>query len=417
MPHSIFGEFAVRRRANLTSLQNIAENQLFELQVRMIELERQNEELRQAQIELQSSRDCYQDLYDVAPFGYLTLDAEARIAQINLRACALLGIARAEAQARPFGSFVDESHRERWQQLFASAMRHAAHPSCTLAFKPDTSPMRYGWLEYLHITDSARKNQLRIALIDVTEQRRAELALNARDAIQAETEHFSQSQAASQTIAALAHELNQPLNAITAYSGVAVRLLRSGRGNPGKLRQALKACAQQAIRAGSTVRELLAFLTPSALDMAPLDLNNLVRSAVDRVKAEGLADFMAELRLEPALPLVSANRIQIENVLMNLIRNGIEAMQESRMPGQAKIEVQTRSLPGMAQATIGDKGPGIDPDTLSRIFDPFFSTKANGIGVGLSISRDIVKMHGGRLWAESKEGEGTHFHFTLPIAT
>ena len=127
--------------------------------------------------------------------------------------------------------------------------------------------------------------------------------------------------------------------------------------------------------------------------------------------------FHSQLRLEPGLPRVNANHIQVEKVLVNLIQNGIEAMEDAGInPKQVTIRVRTHAEGDMAQVTVRDSGPGVDAQTLHRIFDPFFTTKPKGLGMGLAISRAMIEAQGGQLWYQPEPEAGAVFHFTLPFA-
>lgn len=253
-----------------------------------------------------------------------------------------------------------------------------------------------------------------ILSIDISERKRGEAALQA---MCTEMEQLMRFHVASQTVSALAHELNQPLNAVTAYAEAAQRLLRSGNPQPERLLHAVEGSAQQAQRAGRVVRELLAFMKLGEVQTEPVDLNALVRQVLDRVDADGYGGFQTRLKLLPDLACVSANRLQLKKVLVNLIENGIEAMRDAGISARSiAIAVSTHADGTMAQVTVRDSGPGIDAHTLHRIFEPFFTTKPKGLGMGLAISRAIIESHGGQLWVESEPGSGASFHFTLPFA-
>ncbi len=253
-----------------------------------------------------------------------------------------------------------------------------------------------------------------ILSVDITERKRSEAALQA---MRAEMEQVTRFQVAGQTVSALAHELNQPLNAVTSYAEAALRLLRAGNPQPDKLVHAIESSAAQAQRAGSVVRELLAFVRQGEVQTEPVDINELVRGVLDRVDKDGYGGFHTQLELAPGLPHVRANRLQVEKVLANLIRNGVEAMHDAGIGTRSiTLAVRTNADVGMAQVTVRDSGPGIDAETLHRIFDPFFTTKPGGLGMGLAISRAIIESHGGQLWVESEPGAGASFHLTLPFA-
>jgi C4-dicarboxylate-specific signal transduction histidine kinase len=250
---------------------------------------------------------------------------------------------------------------------------------------------------------------------DISLRKRTEAVLQT---LHGEMENLTKFQIASQTAAAIAHELNQPLNAVASYAEAALRLLRAGNPRPEKLRHALESSTQQAQRAGTVVRELLAFMNKGQVQTEPTDINAAVQKALKRIEADGYRGFAMRLELDATLPSVNANPLQIEKVLVNLVENSVEAMRDAGVGSRAiVVTVRTAKEDGMAQVTVTDRGPGIGAETLHRIFEPFFTTKPKGLGMGLAISRSIIEAHGGRLWAESEQGAGAAFHFTLPFAT
>lgn len=232
-----------------------------------------------------------------------------------------------------------------------------------------------------------------------------------------EMEFLVKRQVAAQTAAAFAHELNQPLEAISAYGYAALRMLYGGSGDSDKLLHAIEGSVKQAERAGKTLHELLNFLHHGEPVAEPMDINTLVTEAITIATVEGCSGFQQLVELEPALPPVLGNRIQLQKVLVNLICNGVEAMREAGVPDAAiTIMVKTAAGRKMAQVTVRDNGPGLDEATLARIFTPFFTTKKRGIGLGLAISRSLVEANGGQLWVEPEAGPGATFHFTVPFA-
>lgn len=253
-------------------------------------------------------------------------------------------------------------------------------------------------------------------LRDLGERKRAESTLQAWND---EMERLMRFHVARQTIAAIAHELNQPLVAISSYTEAALRMLRAGNPPADRLMHALEQGAAQAQRAGGVARELLAYLSQEEVGMEPVDLNALVCNVLHAIETDHHGEFSTRLDLDPELLPVGAHRLQIEKVLANLIENGIEAMRESGPAGgQIVVAVRTHAEGDMAEVTICDTGPGIDAAILHRIFDPFFTTRTKGLGMGLPISRAIVESHGGRLWVEPSPdgGSGACFHFLLPFA-
>ncbi len=224
---------------------------------------------------------------------------------------------------------------------------------------------------------------------------------------------------ASQTVAAIAHELNQPLAAISSYADVALLMLQNGNREPQKLAHVLENCALQAQRAGDVIRQLMTVLHKNETISEPVDINRSVREALALVKADlHLGDFKITLDLAAGLPMVSANGLQIQKVLINLLRNGLESMQEIGI-NAGKMTVITRCSadgPDMVQVTVCDSGKGVpDTATLKTMFQPFQTSRATGLGMGLAISRALIEAHGGKMWAEQNVGMGISVHFTLPF--
>lgn len=249
---------------------------------------------------------------------------------------------------------------------------------------------------------------------DITEQKQLEQKLKMQST---DLEAMAKHQVASQTASLIAHELNQPLAAISAYSEVAMRSLDVEKVDKKILKHALAGCVAQAQRAGRSLNELMTFLQKSQIDLDFFDLNEVVRESMQILRNDGHLGFHTHLDLEENLPSIYANRNQIQKVLMNLIYNGIEAMHLAGIPDKSiTISVKTIKEENLIQVTVQDTGPGLDEDAAKNLFEPFFSTKKNGIGMGLTISRSLIEANGGKLWLDqTHQSGGATFHFCLPI--
>lgn len=250
---------------------------------------------------------------------------------------------------------------------------------------------------------------------DITERKKLEKEILERRNEMAKLQTL---QIAAQTAAAIAHELNQPLMAIASYSETALILLKAEKPNLEKVRKTIEGSERQAHRAGQSIRELLEFLSTKEFPTEAFDLNKEILDVLDTARSEHELQFHSILRLEEGLPLVRANRTHVQRVLLNLLHNGIEAMQEAGVPlPSITVTVRTIKDIGVAQVTIQDNGPGVKKEDFKRLFGPFFSTKARGIGMGLAISRSLIEANGGQLWVDPQESPGATFHFTLPFST
>jgi PAS domain S-box-containing protein len=233
-----------------------------------------------------------------------------------------------------------------------------------------------------------------------------------------ETESLLKQQIAMHTASAIAHEINQPLAAISAYSEVALHSLKNRNINSDSLYRALEGCVTQAQRAGDTLHELMNFLNQRDLAVEAADINQLINASIEIAKKDGYNGFKPLLLLEKKLPPVLCNPLQVQKVILNLLRNAIDAVQAANLSAtDITIKVQKDEINNMALITVQDSGPGFAKEASANIFKPFFTSKQKGIGMGLVISRSLIEANGGKLWHEPNADSGAIIHFTLPFAT
>lgn len=243
---------------------------------------------------------------------------------------------------------------------------------------------------------------------DLTERQHAEARLQE---LQAELVHISRLTAMGEMASALAHELNQPLAAISNYLKGCVRLLAAPQPRLERISDAVDKASDQALRAGDIIRRLREFVSRGETERRVESLPKVVEEAA----ALGLVGAKehgvhVQFRFSPEIELVLADRVQVQQVVLNLLRNAIEAMEGAE---RRELTVSIERAPAeMALVSVTDTGPGISPEITDRLFQPFITTKAEGMGVGLSISRSIIEAHGGRLWVETGP-TGATFRFTL----
>jgi two-component system sensor kinase FixL len=246
---------------------------------------------------------------------------------------------------------------------------------------------------------------------DLTERQQTEARLQE---LQAELVHVSRLTAMGEMASALAHELNQPLSAIANYMKGSRRLLESNTDErAGLVRDAMDKAADQALRAGQIIRRLRDFVARGESERRVEDVRKLVEEA-SALALVGAKDRGVRVRFDfvPGADFVLADKVQIQQVLLNLIRNAIEAME-----GCDKRELVVSAAPGadnMVEIGVADTGTGIAPEIAGQLFQPFVTTKAQGMGVGLSISRTIVEAHGGSIAPRPNDGGGTVFSLKLP---
>ncbi len=249
---------------------------------------------------------------------------------------------------------------------------------------------------------------------DLTERQRTERRLND---LQREIGQMGRISAMASLASALAHELNQPLTAIASYMEGARALLDDPDAEAlAMVGEALDEATAQSLRAGQIIRRMRDFITRGESDKRVESLRQLITEASAlALTGSGPASADIDMRLDPHADAVLVDRIQIQQVLINLVRNAIEAMHRSQ-----RRRIDIRSIvedSDLVTIIVADSGPGLAPGMLKTLFQPFHSSKDKGMGLGLSISRSIIEAHGGRIWAEPAEIGGAAFHFTLPRAT
>jgi two-component system sensor kinase FixL len=246
---------------------------------------------------------------------------------------------------------------------------------------------------------------------DLTERRTQERRMQD---LQSELVHVSRLTAMGEMASSLAHELNQPLSAITSYLRGASTLLKANAVDRNRVREVLDRSADQALRAGDIIKRLREFVakgeTQQTLENPGILLEEAAALALVGAREQSVR---VSLRCDRELPDILADKVQIQQVAHNLIRNAVEAMETT---SQRDLTIAVARRGEFALFSVADTGTGISPEIAQHLFQPFVTSKANGMGVGLSICRTIIEAHGGRITAGPNEGGGTVFEFTIPLA-
>jgi len=247
---------------------------------------------------------------------------------------------------------------------------------------------------------------------DVDDQKKAEEALQTS---QAELAHVTRVTSMGELTASIAHELNQPLAAVVTHGQACLRWLNRPVPDLAEARGAVERMIQDGIRGGEVIARIRALMKKEPPARVLLDLDEAVRETLAIAPLQ-TAGTVLRLELAGDLPRVLADRIQLQQVLLNLIGNAADAM---RFVGDRSRELVIRTAvlePRTVSLAVEDTGIGVEPDQWDRLFEPFHTTKPDGLGMGLTISRSIIESHGGRLWAERNAGPGMTFRFSLPVA-
>lgn len=280
--------------------------------------------------------------------------------------------------------------------------------------RPDGA-VRWIWDRGFPICDEEGKVYRVVGLAeDITTRKLAEDQLRRQQTELAKTSRLS---LAVELASNLAHDLNQPLAAIVAYTQACLGLLRQDKADPRELTGTLEEVVNQGLRAGSIIRHLRELVQkhPTAAQ-ATLDLNTLIHRVIHYAQLElRQGGVTLKLELMEQLPAVLADDLQIQLVVLYLARNAIEAMYETSDGPRLLTLRTTLQDKNTVLVTVQDTGPGLSKEAASRLFQPFFSTKPGGMGLGLSVSRSIIESQGGKLWATPHPDRGISFHFTLPL--
>ena len=247
---------------------------------------------------------------------------------------------------------------------------------------------------------------------DLTERRalEAQAALDLDDAA-----HTARLLELGEMCSGIVHEVTQPLTAIVSYSEACLRTVRGGRAEPALVEDALGRVQDQGVRAAEIVSRLRHLVRKGDSRRELFDLGKAIEQALLLVDHERRRRGVhIEVHREPGLPPVSADRVQVEQILLNLLRNAFQAVDGAK---RRQVWMRTgRAGTRRLRLTVEDSGPGLAPELCDRVFETFYTTKPNGLGVGLAISRSLAEEHGGRLWAESSDGRGARFALELPFS-
>lgn len=355
---------------------------------------------------------------DSLTVGMRARDLKGKVIYVNPAFCKMTGFSSEELVGRepPMPYWVPEQIDETFAIHQAVMAGQAPPDGFEITFRRKNGERFHALVYEARLIDGkGRHTGWMASVLDITERKHAEeLARQQQEQLQFTSRLVTMGEMAS----TLAHELNQPLAAIASYNSGCLNLMERDGCTTGEIRPALEKIGLQAQRAGKIIRRVHDFVRKSEPRRAPCQLADVVEDCLGFVEADARKH---QIRIEcslPALPPIPADRLMLEQVLLNLIRNGMEAMAgtpEEHRRLQIAVSLDTAEL----RISVTDQGCGIAPEIRDKLFTAFFTTKPEGMGVGLSICRSIVEFHRGRLWAEdnprSPTGSGTIFLFTLPL--
>lgn len=355
-------------------------------------------------------------LLDTVPDAMVVIDQQGRIRSFNSGASAMFGYSEADVLGENVSLLMPSPDRENHDgyiqhYLDTGEAKVLGTGRVTTARHRDgnTFPVK------LSIGELATRGQGSFVgyIRDLTEKRETEREMHT---LEAELAHVSRISSMGSMATSLAHELNQPLTAVSNFATAARDLLDDPTAENLELaREAMAECADEAIRAGKIVHRLRDFIKRGETEPQIVDLRRIIQEAAALALMNGDGrgvDF--ETSLDPSINKVLVDPVQLQQVLVNLLRNALEAMLES--PHKHLRIATARAEGNFVHIAVADSGPGLATSVAERLFHPFNSTKADGMGLGLSICHSIVQAHGGKIWVEPSEFGGTAFHFTIPLA-
>ena len=259
-------------------------------------------------------------------------------------------------------------------------------------------------------------------VFDLTERKRAEEKDRESERryreVQMELAHANRVSTIGQLTASIAHEVNQPIAAMATNAQAALRWLAAQPPDMEKARQALCWITTDGHRAGDVLGRIRELIRKSPPRYEPVNINAAIREVLELARGEAVKHGASmQMQLADGLPFVQGDRVQLQQVLLNLVVNAIEAMSGASDDSREVLIATGKHETGCVLVTVRDSGPGLAADSAERVFDPFYTTKSTGLGMGLSICRSIVEVHGGRLWASANVPRGAIFQFTLPFYT
>jgi two-component system sensor kinase FixL len=368
---------------------------------------------------LEEAEALLQSILQTVPDAMIVIDERGLIESLSSTAERLFDYTKDEIAGKNVSMLMPSPHREQHDGYLKRYLKTGERHIIGIG-RIVVGQRRDGTTFPMHLTvgelRTAAKHFFTGFIRDLTDQQITEYRVKA---LQSEVAHMSRFTALGEMASTLAHEINQPLTAINNYLRGCQRLLDKVEGDSqgSMLRDALGKAAEQALRAGQIIRRLREFVargdTERQIESLPKLVEDASTLALIGAKESGI---VVSFRQDPKADLVVADRIQIQQVLVNLIRNAIDVLME--WSGQREIEIETVTMAdSTVQVSVSDTGSGLAPEVAAQLFQPFVTTKQKGMGLGLSISRTIVEAHGGKIWVESRPGGGTTFRFTLRTAS
>jgi PAS domain S-box-containing protein len=364
--------------------------------------------------DLTASEERWRKLFESVPVGVALLGSDRRYVAANPALQKMTGYSETELRRLSPADITHEDDQAATEAIVAAnAAGEPFTPRIEKRYRRKDGGVIWAEVDSFRAPAAGGAPILAAVAVDITERKLAEAAL--RDA-RADLERMARLTTMGELTASIGHEINQPLTAIVTQSEAALRFLGRVEPDLDEVQDALSAIRQDGMRAGEVIRGLRALARKSGPQLTRLDLDDVIRDVLAIARGELLRhDVVLRTELTADGRPVMGDQVQLQQVLLNLIMNGVEAMKEVTDRARELTVSSMLSEPSSVLVAVKDMGTGLDPAVAERMFQPFFTTKRDGLGMGLAICRSIIETHGGRLWAAPRVPHGAEVRFTVPL--
>ncbi len=384
-----------------------------ELFVQHIELELQNLELQNAQENLEYFCKKYTDLYDLAPAAYFTINVNGLITEVNNAGADMLGIQKHLLIGHGFSRYIAPEYMNAYAAYRQSMLNSENVKTCELKLMKRNGPLFYATLQGKKIEEECEGiNKLLLMLTDITPYKQ-DNAYSTKD----HSDMIEHAAALNEMTSTMLGELRHPLGVLTNYLTGSIRRLEAPNPDVNEINHALKQSLQQLNRMSDYILHMKNFRYKDNDDRQATCIDEMIKGAIDLIKTE-ITELPVNIRYRKSknTPHVLVDKLYIQQVIMSLARNAIEAIRDAEVD-EPKVTIEVNQLSeDRIEISIIDNGPGFSANEAHRLFDPSFTTKPYGLGMGLAVSRSIIESHGGNLSADLNPTYGACFKFTLPVS-
>jgi PAS domain S-box-containing protein len=382
-----------------------------ELKLYQVELELQNADLRESEIEREKILHKYISLYNFAPIAYFVLNESCLIHDVNAAGASLFNLNKEAMINRCFSRYIAPDFQMLFSNYKSLIFAGMGNSTCEVKLLCREGALFFAELEGKVVFNPvSQKKELYLFVMNISERKKIELSnLQSQHRISFVDKNNSMNELAS----TIAHELNSPLSVIFNYIQGCIRRIENGSANVNELVEVLKKAASQSARASEVILRLKNFKHGGCLKNEVVRIDEMIQEVLALLEHE-IINYKVEITYRTCeFPSIKVDKTHIQQVIFNLARNAIEAMRDAKIPNPHLIIETNQTKKNEIQISVMDNGPGINQDFTIELFDPHFTTKPYGVGLGLSVSQSIVRAHGSEIVARNNELGGACFSFTL----